>query len=133
MLFCDHCNKPARGYLFPMDVVREIRGVRIVLPKYEVCLCEHCGRVLYDEKAEAAITARAIEVYRSKARLLTQDQLSALINKIGAKELAERAKCSVSEIVNSVHGGVHSRKTDEALRHVLADMNAIEAVADEVA
>lgn len=125
MYFCDKCGKQTHGYrVGNLVATREIRGVSIPV-HYEGQVCEHCGSLLYCEDIEEGITKEAIAAYRRKTKLLAPEQVSVLIDKIGPKELAERVQCSVSEIVNSAHGGVHSAKTDAALRAILANMGEV--------
>lgn len=118
--YCDHCGRHGYGYagLKNTTATRIVRGEEINV-HYEPVMCEHCGHELYDEDRETEITQKAIEAYRRKMKLLAPKDLEKLLAKFGAKELADKVKCSVSEIVNSAHGSVHSRKTDKALRRLL--------------
>lgn len=124
MHYCDHCNHHIHGVI-KTDLVatRNIRNTPIEVT-YEGRVCEHCGHVLYEDEVEAAITREAVAIYRRQAHLLNPEAVEQLIKQFGADMLAQMVSCSVSEIVNSVHGGVHSAKTDAELRNIMENLKA---------
>lgn len=124
MYYCDHCGKLTPGYHYkevyggPAEKELSVKREKIKVT-YDPIICTHCAHEVWTEEAEMDAIRKAVTEYRQRFHLLEPKELAALMEKMGAETLAKRAKCSVSELKNSCGGGVHSYKTDMALRKVM--------------
>lgn len=118
MYYCDHCEHKTTAVRRSMTRTVKVHGTDITV-KYEGLFCERCGAELYDDAVEQTVFNKTLATYRHSITALSPNDVSSLLSRYSAEELASIAKCTATEIINASHGGVLARDTDRKLKELV--------------